>query len=233
MLVGRPPFIDDDAVVVMARHIKTIPVAPADAAPDAHIGATLSALVVRALSKDPADRPPSAQAFLAELDRAYRESRGDRARAAAVSPAHPGELAAMVHDGLLEGPETARSAGRMPRARATLMVATSAAVVASAGLFAFGALRPAHVPLARAEVSHLVAERRLVMLQAGAQARPGPSAAATAEAGNTAPAGASTVAQTTPAATSSAAAEPAATAAPSAPPKKWSGIVRRYRRFEP
>ena len=28
MLVGRAPFVDDDAVVVMARHIKTIPVPP-------------------------------------------------------------------------------------------------------------------------------------------------------------------------------------------------------------
>ncbi|MEO5729826.1 MAG: serine/threonine-protein kinase, partial [Byssovorax sp.] len=28
MLVGRPPFIDEDAVVVMARHIKTVPTSP-------------------------------------------------------------------------------------------------------------------------------------------------------------------------------------------------------------
>src|SRR5262249_58885546 len=67
MLPGRPPFGDDDAVVVMARHIKSTAVPPVDAAPDAGIAPSLSALVMRALAKDPKDRPPTARAFLAQL----------------------------------------------------------------------------------------------------------------------------------------------------------------------
>ena len=37
MLVGKPPFVDDDAIVVMARHIKTTPVSPHQANPEAEI----------------------------------------------------------------------------------------------------------------------------------------------------------------------------------------------------
>ncbi len=37
MLAGRPPFTDDDAIVVMARHIKTAPRPIGEVAPDAHV----------------------------------------------------------------------------------------------------------------------------------------------------------------------------------------------------
>ncbi len=67
MLVGHTPFADGDAAVVMARHIGEAPVAPIDAAPDASIEPALSALVMAALSKDRARRPPDARAFLAAL----------------------------------------------------------------------------------------------------------------------------------------------------------------------
>jgi len=167
MLVGRAPFVDDDAVVVMARHIKSTAVPPVEAAPDAGIGAALSALVMRALAKDPADRPASAQAFLAELDRALHDTRRDggpegRARPAAGAS---GEMAAVVHDGL-EAPSTSRSPERLSRARGGLLITVSAAVVISAGLFALGVMRPARMPSARAELEHLAAARRLAVVQA-------------------------------------------------------------------
>ena len=102
MLVGRAPFVDDDAVVVMARHIKSTAVPPIEAAPDAGIGAALSALVMRALAKDPADRPASAQVFLAELDAAIAEDRrGLHPRGGAGTS---GEVAAVTHDGLGASP---------------------------------------------------------------------------------------------------------------------------------
>jgi serine/threonine-protein kinase len=190
MLVGRAPFVDDDAVVVMARHIKSTAVAPAQAAPDAGIGAALSALVMRVLAKDPADRPATAQVFLAQLDAAVRAGSDDRARAdrgggrdivgglaqalgyagghsqPAGHPGATGEMAPVVHDGLGVSPVTTRARSRMPRARAGLLVSTSAAVVISAGLFALGALRPARAAPARAEIAHLVAAHRLALLQA-------------------------------------------------------------------
>jgi serine/threonine protein kinase len=73
MLTGRAPFTDDDAIVVMARHIKTMPRPMTEVAPDANIPPEVENAVMRVLSKDPARRPQTADAMSAELGRA-RES---------------------------------------------------------------------------------------------------------------------------------------------------------------
>jgi serine/threonine-protein kinase len=70
MLTGKPPFTDNDAIVVMARHIKTPPAPPSEAFPDARVPTELEAVLMRALAKDPAARPASAEAFSLELARA-------------------------------------------------------------------------------------------------------------------------------------------------------------------
>jgi serine/threonine protein kinase len=70
MLSGRPPFTDDDAIVVMARHIKTMPKTLTEVAPDARIPPEVEALVMRILSKDPDNRPDSADVLIQELTRA-------------------------------------------------------------------------------------------------------------------------------------------------------------------
>ena len=62
MLTGRPPFTDDDAIVVMARHIKTAPRPMSEVAPDANIPPEIEGAVMRVLSKDPANRPQTADA---------------------------------------------------------------------------------------------------------------------------------------------------------------------------
>jgi eukaryotic-like serine/threonine-protein kinase len=67
MLTGRPPFTDNDAVVVMARHIKSNPKRPNEAAPEAMIPTELEDVVMRTLAKDPKDRPGSAEIFAGEL----------------------------------------------------------------------------------------------------------------------------------------------------------------------
>jgi|HubBroStandDraft_2_1064218.scaffolds.fasta_scaffold38276_2 serine/threonine protein kinase len=67
MLTGRPPFTDDDAVVVMARHIKTPARPMSEAAPEACVPAELEAVVMKALSKDPDQRAENADAMAAEL----------------------------------------------------------------------------------------------------------------------------------------------------------------------
>ncbi len=69
MITGRPPFTDDDAIVVMARHIKTMPRTPSEVAPDARIAPEVEALVMRVLDKEPGKRPDSAEALIAELTR--------------------------------------------------------------------------------------------------------------------------------------------------------------------
>jgi serine/threonine-protein kinase len=67
MLTGRPPFTDNDAVVVMARHIKSTPKRPNEAVPEAMIPVELEDVVMRTLAKDPKDRPASAEIFAGEL----------------------------------------------------------------------------------------------------------------------------------------------------------------------
>jgi serine/threonine-protein kinase len=73
MICGRPPFVDDDAVVVMARHIKDEPPRFAEVAPGLMIPPSLEALVRRAIQKLPNMRPQSAEQMVAELDAAVGE----------------------------------------------------------------------------------------------------------------------------------------------------------------
>ncbi|WP_394828736.1 serine/threonine-protein kinase [Pendulispora albinea] len=70
MLTGRPPFTDDDAIIVMARHIKTAPRPLREVAPEANIPVEVEAAVMRVLAKNPAERPPTADAMANELLRA-------------------------------------------------------------------------------------------------------------------------------------------------------------------
>jgi serine/threonine-protein kinase len=69
MLAGRPPYTDDDAIVVMARHIKTPPRLISEVAPEARVPPEVEALVMRVLSKEPEKRPDNAEAMIAELNR--------------------------------------------------------------------------------------------------------------------------------------------------------------------
>ncbi len=69
MLSGRPPFTDDDAIVVMARHIKTAPKPLSEACPEAGIPPDLERLVMRVLAKDPNERPITADVFSNDLQR--------------------------------------------------------------------------------------------------------------------------------------------------------------------
>jgi serine/threonine-protein kinase len=150
MLVGRAPFVDDDAVVVMARHIKTVPKSPILAAPDAGIPAAVSDLVMRALAKEPQDRPQTARDFIAAIDRV-------EVSAPAPTVLGSGELAAVVHaDDLDAGPAARRS----KRSRALPLAATILAI-AGAGLAAAAVVRSGPVPLveARAGVARSFVDR--------------------------------------------------------------------------
>ncbi|MFO0665836.1 MAG: serine/threonine-protein kinase [Polyangiaceae bacterium] len=69
MVTGAPPFTDDDAILVMARHIKTVPEPPTRMCPDAGIPEELDLVIMRALSKDPASRPANAEMMALELSR--------------------------------------------------------------------------------------------------------------------------------------------------------------------
>jgi eukaryotic-like serine/threonine-protein kinase len=75
MLAGRAPFVDDDAVVVMAKHIKNPPPELEEAAPGIEIPPAIEAVVRRALEKLPENRPASAEQMLSELAQAAAVSR--------------------------------------------------------------------------------------------------------------------------------------------------------------
>jgi len=75
MLAGRAPFVDDDAVVVMAKHIKNAPPELEEAAPGVEIPAAVEAVVRRTLEKLPENRPASAEQMLNELEHAMSASR--------------------------------------------------------------------------------------------------------------------------------------------------------------
>jgi serine/threonine protein kinase len=76
VLTGRPPFTDDDAIIVMARHIKSQPKPMNDACPEAHVPVELERAVMRAMSKSPDGRPTNADAMAAELVKALEASSG-------------------------------------------------------------------------------------------------------------------------------------------------------------
>jgi len=70
MLSGRAPFVDDDAVVVMARHIKDAPPHFDTMTPEVKVPEGIQTLLWRVLAKSPADRPDTAEQMIAELDAA-------------------------------------------------------------------------------------------------------------------------------------------------------------------
>jgi serine/threonine-protein kinase len=73
-IAGRAPFIDDDAVIVMARHIQDRPPRFFEIAPSIDVPAAIEQVTRKALAKSPDKRPQSAQEFAELLDRAIVES---------------------------------------------------------------------------------------------------------------------------------------------------------------
>ena len=65
MCTGRVPFMGDDDIAVISQHVNTPPVAPSWHNPS--IPKTLDSLIIRMMSKDPGERPQSAEEVLAAL----------------------------------------------------------------------------------------------------------------------------------------------------------------------
>ncbi len=116
MLSGRAPFVADDAVVVMAKHISEEPPLVAHVASQAGVPAALERVVARALAKTPGARIQSAEQFIADLDRASRD--------AEVAPKQPNETTTAA----LTPVERSLSPQRAPRHR-WLALALGAAVL--------------------------------------------------------------------------------------------------------
>jgi hypothetical protein len=117
MLAGRAPFIDEDAVVVMAKHIREMPPSPSSVAPERGIPALLEAVVMRSLAKDPASRFQHASEFDAALEICIAESTG------------------------LRGAVEARPTSGMFSARTTRFMLVASIACASLSLVAYAAYR--------------------------------------------------------------------------------------------
>ncbi len=87
MLCGAPPFEDDDAVVVMAKHIRERPAPVRRRAPQAPIPAALERVVDKALQKDPSLRFQDARAFEEALADCLPRIAQERRRRGGISPA--------------------------------------------------------------------------------------------------------------------------------------------------
>jgi serine/threonine-protein kinase len=68
LIAGHPPFVDNDAVVVMARHIRDKAESLSRAAPLRNIPPSLDAVVARSLAKQPDERFQTAEEFERALE---------------------------------------------------------------------------------------------------------------------------------------------------------------------
>jgi eukaryotic-like serine/threonine-protein kinase len=125
MVVGKPPFDDEDAVVVMARHIKTPAKPPREVAPQLNIPQELERVILCALAKDPKDRFPAAETFIRALDRL------DLPVFVEPDPAMLSSDVAMVDDDPLPTMSS-------PRLKLVPAKAIGAAIIAAVGLAAAG-----------------------------------------------------------------------------------------------
>lgn len=72
LLVGRPPFENENPLEVVLDQVKLPPPPPREVAPDAMIPEVVERVILRVLSKDPQERYPDAHSFAAALDAAIR-----------------------------------------------------------------------------------------------------------------------------------------------------------------
>jgi serine/threonine-protein kinase len=75
LTTGLLPFESDSAVGFATKHLTEEPPAPSRRRPDAKISPGMERLILRALSKDPNDRPNDAEGFKAELVAVDKERR--------------------------------------------------------------------------------------------------------------------------------------------------------------
>ncbi|SEM70247.1 serine/threonine protein kinase [Stigmatella aurantiaca] len=95
LVTGLLPFESDSAVGFATKHLTEEPPPPSKRRPEARISVGMERLILRALSKDPDDRPANAEAFKAELhalevrERRRAEPAPRRSAAAAAPMASP------------------------------------------------------------------------------------------------------------------------------------------------
>jgi len=132
MVTGRHCFPDEDAVVVMARHIQSLPPRPREVAPDAGISRKLEAVILRALAKDPKRRPQTALEFHDELEAALLDKADPIVNESAIVPVTPTSI------GPVADPSMQVDAVAAPRTRAGVRMVAIGAIFAVVLLGAVG-----------------------------------------------------------------------------------------------
>jgi serine/threonine protein kinase len=87
MTTGHLPFDGANSMEVLTRHVNEPPVPPRQRQPDAPISEAMERLILRALAKDPANRPQTAEQFREELLAVPEQARA-AARAATPPRSH-------------------------------------------------------------------------------------------------------------------------------------------------
>lgn len=95
MLTGRVPFEGENPVAIALKHLSDEPVPPQALVPE--ISDNLNSVVMRALAKDPRDRYPSAEEFLADLERCRMDL-----PVAAILPADDTAMTSVIPAGVLD-----------------------------------------------------------------------------------------------------------------------------------
>lgn len=127
-LTGRVPFEGESAVAVAMKQVSQAPQRPSSINPG--ITPALDAVVMRALEKEPGQRFQSADAFIAALDAALRDSGGGAGGTAAFAPLPP--VVATPEDAAAEDPDSEEERAR--RRLIWLLVAAAVLIGLLAGL---------------------------------------------------------------------------------------------------
>jgi hypothetical protein len=136
MLAGRPPFTGEAAGAILGAHLHVAPTPLRHLAPDAP--PELESLVMRLLAKEPAARPPSADAVAAELA-AFGQRAGQPSGAFAAAAPPPGWGATGPGVATTLGGAAGQLGASQPPAVATARSGSLAAVLAIGGALAVGA----------------------------------------------------------------------------------------------
>ena len=114
MTTGHLPFDGANSMEVLTRHVNEAPIPPRQKQPDAPISEPMERLILRALEKDPAKRPQTADQAVLALSAGWRPKAGSLERLKET-----GHLQSCKHAGdrvALEGPQSRPGRG-LDRAR--------------------------------------------------------------------------------------------------------------------
>jgi serine/threonine-protein kinase len=67
LMTGTLPFEGSNSMEILTKHVMELPVPPRKRRPEVDISPQMESLILRALSKDPGERPQTAESFRSEL----------------------------------------------------------------------------------------------------------------------------------------------------------------------